>query len=73
MRLQACACVQVAGHVGVDGPLSLAVALCASGDGILSEGVLLAHRALVALRPRHVRRADAVAGLLVAPVCKKQR
>ena len=59
--------LEAARHVGGDGALDLARALLAAGDGVIAEGVLLAPRALVALVARHVRRTDAVAGLLVAP------
>ena len=54
----------------VDGALRLAVALCAPGDGVVPESVLLANCALLAWGSGHVRGANTVAGLLIAPDCK---
>ena len=53
----------------VDGALCLAVALCAPGDGIVPESVLLANGALLARGSGHVRGANTVAGLFIAPCC----
>ncbi len=67
LNLQAFSTLQTARHVCGYSSSSITAALLASCNGVVAEGVLLAGGARIVRGSGDVRRADAVAGGLVAP------
>ena len=67
----AVAIFEAARHIAVDGALDHAVTLLTTGDGIVSERVLLADGTRIVGRASDVRGADALAGLLITSRCRR--